>query len=209
MATTMTNNINKVIEKSRVKYNEVLQSPYVGMSIKVDGYETKGQLEENTRRTNVKEENTYTVTASLETPVHKGSLVEIQRDYENPDDILRGLVISRPNKTPVDWYFYVLAFKANAKRVRSKPIYARNGDKIGDEPDIVDEIPCFVQRVGQRERMVDAGIDSDSVNSITTTNNWDIKKDDILYIGSDKYKVTDINELETDMFTGYMTYYRE
>lgn len=209
MATTMTNNINKVIEKSRVKYNEVLQSPYVGMSIKVDGYETKGQLEENTRRTNVKEENTYTVTASLETPVHKGSLVEIQRDYENPDDILRGLVISRPNKTPVDWYFYVLAFNVNAKRVRSKPIYARNGDKIGDESDIVDEIPCFVQRVGQRERMVDAGIDSDSVNSITTTNNWDIKKDDILYIGSDKYKVTDINELETDMFTGYMTYYRE
>lgn len=209
MATTMTNNINKVIEKSRVKYNEVLQSPYVGMSIKVDGYETKGQLEENTRRTNVKEENTYTVTASLETPVHKGSLVEIQRDYENPDDILRGLVISRPNKTPVDWYFYVLAFNVNAKRVRSKPIYARNGDKIGDEPDIVDEIPCFVQRVGQRERMVDAGIDSDSVNSITTTNNWDIKKDDILYIGSDKYKVTDINELETDIFTGYMTYYRE
>lgn len=209
MAATMTNNINKVIEKSRVKYNEVLQSKYVGMSIKVDGVETKGQLEENTRRTNIKEENTYTITASLETPVHKGSLVEVRRDYENPDDVLKGLVISRPNKTPVDWYFYVLAFNVNVKRVRSKPIYARNGDRIGDEPDIIDEIPCFVQRVGQRERMVDAGIDSDSVNSITTTNDWDIKKDDILYIGNDKYKVTDINELETDMFSGYMTYYRE
>ena len=37
----------------------------------------------------------------------------------------------------------------------------------------------------------------------------DIKKGDILYIGEDSYKITDIEELEKDIFSAYMTYYRE
>ena len=33
--------------------------------------------------------------------------------------------------------------------------------------------------------------------------------DDILYIGPDRYKITDLEELDNDMISGYMTYYRD
>ena len=37
----------------------------------------------------------------------------------------------------------------------------------------------------------------------------DIKVNDILHIGSERYKVTDFRELDKDIFQGYITYYRE
>lgn len=208
MASSKAKVIDKVVEQARVQYEALLESQYVSSKMRIDGVETRGQIEENTRKTTTKEEQTRTATCMLDVKVHRGSYIEIQSDINDVDYSQKGIVLTIPQRTPVDYYFTALIFNTTATRHRSQLIYDEDGYVIEDNPLIVDEINCFVQRIGVRERMVDAGIDRDSVNEIITTKGWDIKKDDILYIGSDSYKITDIKELDEDIFYGYMTYYR-
>ena len=47
MANTTVSNIDRVIARARVKYDEVMQSEYVAKNMIIDGYVTKGQVEEN------------------------------------------------------------------------------------------------------------------------------------------------------------------
>ena len=209
MANSMVKNINKVVNQARSKYNDLMESEYIGKDMLVDGVATKGQMEENERATTLKQESTRRMTCLLNCTVHRGSHIQIRNDIESEGYDLEGVVLSNPSLTPVDWFFSVLLFNTTVTRHRRQLIYAPNGDIIGDNPLVVDEIPCFVQRIGMRERQVDAGIDRDSVNEIITTKEWDIKKNDILYIGNDRYKVTDIDEIDKDILSAYMTYYRE
>ena len=209
MANSMVKNINKVVNQARSKYNDLMESEYIGKDMLVDGVPTKGQMEENERATTLKQERTRRMTCLLNCTVHRGSHIQIRNDIETDGYDLEGVVLSDPSLTPVDWFFSVLLFNTTVTRHRRQLIYAPNGDIIGDDPLVIDEIPCFVQRIGMRERQVDAGIDRDSVNEIITTNEWDIKKNDILYVGNDRYKVTDIDEIDKDIFSAYMTYYRE
>lgn len=205
---SMVNSINKVVEKARIKYEDLMQSQYVSKEIRIDGVISKGQLEDSSRYTDDKSQRLKKMTCMLDVPVKRGSFVEIK---QNPDDTtytLLGVVYDEPNITPVDYYFTALLFNTVATRHRSQLIYDEDGYVVSDNPLIEDKINCFVQRIGVRERQVDAGIDRDSVNELITTKNWDLKKNDILYIGSDSYKITDVKELDEDLFYGYMTYYR-
>lgn len=205
---SMVTSINKVVEKAREKYEDLMQSKYVGKDILIDGIPSKGQLEDSSRYIDDKSQQLKKMTCSLDVPVKRGSLVEIKQESDDDAHNLRGVVYNEPTVTPVDYYFTTLLFNTVATRYRSQLAYDEDGYVIGDSPLIIDEIPCFVQRIGVRERTVDAGIDRDSVNEIITTKNWDLEKDDILYIGSDSYKITDIKELDEDLFYGYMSYYR-
>ncbi|WP_133965102.1 hypothetical protein [Eubacterium limosum] len=209
MASSTINVIDKVVKQARGMYDGYMESHYVSVDVRIDGIKTKGQCKDNERTTNIKEEHTKMVTCMLDVPVHRGSLVEMQADDLDTEYTRKGIVISVPNKTPVDFYFYTLLFNTTAKRHRSQLTYNQDGDLVGNNPIVIDNIDCFVQRVGMRERQIDAGIDRNSVNQIITTNNWDIKKDDLLFIGSDRYKITDIEELDKEIFSAYMTYYRE
>lgn len=205
---SMVNSIDKVVEKAREKYEDLMQSKYVGKDIKVDGVPSKGQMEDSSRYTDDKSQRLKKMTCSLDVKVKRGSFIEIKQEADNDTYNLLGVVYDEPNITPVDYYFTTLLFNTVATRHRSQLTYDEDGYVIGDSPLIEDKIDCFVQRIGVRERQVDAGIDRDSVNEIITTKNWDLKKNDILYIGSDSYKITDIKELDEDLFYGYMTYYR-
>ncbi len=209
MANSTINVIDKVVKQARGMYDGYMESHYVSVDVRIDGIQTKGQCKDNERTTNIKEEHTKMVTCMLDVPVHRGSLVEMQADDLDTEYTRKGIVISVPNKTPVDFYFYTLLFNTTAERHRSQLTYNQDGDLVGNNPIVIDNIDCFVQRVGMRERQIDAGIDRNSVNQIITTNNWDIKKDDLLFIGSDRYKITDIEELDKEIFSAYMTYYRE
>lgn len=204
-----TKNIDKVIQRAREKYSEVMASEHIGVDIKINGVVSKGQVEDNQRRTSLKEQQTKTMTCMLDTPVKRGYLIEMKADLDDEDYSIKGIVASIPTRTPVDWYFYALMFNTTVERRRNKIIYEPNGDIREVVPEVVDTIPAFVQRVGMRERQIDMGIDRDSVNQIITTTDCNIKKNDILYIGTDSYKITDIEELEKDIFSAFMTYYRE
>lgn len=204
MATT----ISKVVSKTIEKYNSLMESEHVGKKMIIDGQNTLGQIQDNYRQTTTKEFNTKTCTCLLNTKVIRGSYIEILPNDED-GQLLKGIVNSLPNKTPVDWYFSVLLFNTTVERHRNQLEYDENGDVINNNPLIIDKIPSFVQRVGMRERQVDVGIDRDSVNEIITTKNWDLQKNDILYVGSDRYKITDVEELDEEIFHAYMTYYRE
>lgn len=205
---SMVNSINKVVEKAREKYEDLMQSKYVGKDIRVDGVPSKGQMEDSSRYTDDKSQRLKKMTCSLDVKVKRGSFIEIKQEADDKDYALLGVVFDEPNITPVDYYFTALLFNTVATRHRSQLTYDEDGYVIEDNPLIEDKIDCFVQRIGVRERQVDAGIDRDSVNEIITTKKWDLKKNDILYIGSDCYKITDIKELDEDLFYGYMTYYR-
>lgn len=201
--------IEKVIAQARTRYNDLMQSEYISFNLKIDGISTKGQCQDNKRQTNIKEENTKQMTCTLDVPVKRGSLVEMISDPKLLTYDLKGIVISTPTETPVDYFFSTLLFNTVVTRKRNQFLYNDDGDVIDNSPFVDEKIDAFVQRVGMRERQIDAGIDRNSVNQIITTNEWDIKKDDILYIADDKYKITDLEELENDMISGFMTYYRE
>lgn len=207
MANNKASVIDNVVTQARKQYEELMQSNYVSTQMKIDGKETRGQLEEAARKSTTKEEYTRTCTCMLDVEAKRGSYIEIKPIGED-EYSLQGLILTIPSRTPVDYYFTVLLYNTTAKRYRSKPIYSPEGYIIDDDPLIEDEIPCFVQRIGMRERQINAGIDSSSVNEIYTTKNWDIQLNDILYIGSDTYIITDIKELDKELFYGTMTYYR-
>jgi hypothetical protein len=200
--------IDSVVRQARTQYEQLLQSNYVSSEMRIDGQVTRGQLEENKHKTNEKEEYTRTCTCMLDVTINRGSSIEIKKDENDDDFSLKGIVLTIPNRTPVDYYFTSLLYNTEVKRYRQQLVYSEDGYIIGDNPLIEDSIPCFVQRIGMRERQVNVGIDRNSVNEIITLKKWDIQKDDILHIGSDKYIVTDIKELDKDIFYGYMTYYR-
>ena len=201
--------IDRVVEQAREQYELLLESQYVSNRMRIDGYETRGQMEDNQRMVTTEEKSTKTATCLLDVPCKRGSFVEIQKAPDDEEYSLKGIIMTEPNRTPVDYYFNVLLFNTTAVRQRQQLEYDEDGYIVADSPLIQDEILCFVNRVGMRERQLDAGIDRDSVNEVITTNDHDIKIDDLLIIGHDKYKVTDIKELDKDIFHGYITYYRE
>ena len=203
------NVIDKVIGQARVRYAELMQSEYISVGLKIDGIITRGQTQDNERMTNTKEENTKQMTCMLDVPVKRGSYVEIKDIESDTEYSKKGIVISVPIKTPVDYLFSTLLFNTSVELRRDQILYSDDGDIVDNAPYIIENIDCFVQRVGMRERQIDAGIDRNSVNQIITVKKWDIRKDDILYIGPDRYKITDLEELDNDMISGYMTYYRD
>lgn len=208
MPSSMVKNIDKVIARARDKYDDVMQSQYVAKNMIVDGYKTKGQVEENKYKSTSKEEYSRKCTCMLNVPsVHRGSSIEIEDTVGGQWQ--KGLISTTPMWTPVDIYFNVLLFNTTATRYRRNNIYSEDGYVIGDNPLIEDKIPCFVQRIGTRQRQIDVGIDRNAVNEIIASIEWDIKVDDIIHIGSERYKVTDRRELDTEIFQGYITYYRE
>lgn len=198
--------IDRVVNSAQDKYNEIMESEHVSRNIEIDGVKTRGQMEEQKKRTTTKDEYTRTVTCMLGVDVKRGSLIGIE-DHNKKWDY--GVVVSIPQKTPVDYLFTCLLFNTSAKRYRKQLVYSDDGYVVGDNPLIVDEIPCFVQRIGMRQRQVDVGIDSNAVNEIITSKKWDIQKGDILHIGSERYKITDLRELDKEVCQGYMTFYRE
>lgn len=209
MPGNITKTIGNVVKQARQKYEELMISPYISVGIKIDGVPTRGQTQNSDSVYSVQDKNSKLVTCMLNINVERGSLVEMQEDENDTEYINKGVVTSIPQTTPVDHYFTVLFFNAVASRRRRQYEYDDNGDVIVDNPDLIDKIPCYVERVGLRERQIDAGIDRNSVNRIMAHKGWDIQKGDILTIGTDSYRITDIEELEKDYLSAYMTYYRE
>lgn len=200
--------IDEVVALAAENYADVMESPYVGTSIRIDGYETKGQVQDKERMTNTKEENTKTMTCMLNVEVHRGSLVEIKTHTDGEYDV-KGIVMTIPNKTAVDYYFTALIFNNEVIRERSKPQYDDYGDIIGYQNVSSDSIPCFLQRISASQRKFDAGIERESVNELITLKSEDIKIDDILKVRTNRYKVIDIEELDQDILVCYMTYFRD
>lgn len=198
--------IDRVVNSAQDKYREIMLSEHVSRNMTIDGVNTRGQMEEQKKRTTTEDEYTRTITCMLDVDVRRGSLIGIE-DHNGEWDY--GIVTSIPQKTPVDYLFICLLFNTKAKRYRKHFVYSDDGYVVGDNPLIEDEIPCFVQRIGMRQRQVDVGIDSNAVNEIITSKKWDIQKGDILHIGTERYKVTDLRELDKDICQGYMTFYRE
>lgn len=207
-SSTIVRTIDKVVEQSRGLYSEYIQSDYIAVDVRVDGVLTRGQCKDRSNSYTIKEENTKMMTCELSVPVHRGSYIEMRNGKNDDGFSLTGIVISVPNETPVDFYFSTLFFNTVVNRERKQELYDDDGNIIGDSPIVVDDIDCFVQRVGMRERQVDAGIDRNSVNQLITVKKWDLKIDDLLYVGSDRYIITDIEELDKDILSVYMTYYR-
>jgi len=207
-SSSIVNTIDKVVEQARSRYLEYIQSDYIAVDIRVDGKLTRGQCKDKSNSYTIKEENTKMMTCELTIPVHRGSYIEMQNGKDDDTFSLTGIVMTVPNETPVDYYFSTLFFNTIVERRRKQELYDEDGNVVGDSPIVVDNIDCFVQRVGMRERQVDAGIDRNSVNQLITVKKWDIKIDDLLYVGSDRYIVTDIEELDKDVLSVYMTYYR-
>lgn len=204
---SLVNSIDRVVESAREKYDSIMESNYVARDMIIDGVPTRGQTEEQKKRTTTEDEYTYTVTCQLGSQVKRGSEIKIKS--QDGDTWQVGMVTSVPQRTPVDYLFYVLIFNTEMKRYRTQYQYSEDGYVVGNSPLIIDDIPCFVQRVGMRQRQVDVGIDSNAVNEFRTLYKWDIQKGDILEVGSERYKVTDLKELDKDICQGYMTYYRE
>jgi hypothetical protein len=207
-SSSIVNTINKVVEQAQGRYNDYIESEYIASDVMIDGVATRGQVKDQTNSYTLKEENTKMMTCGLNINVHRGSYIQMKEKTTDTEYKVTGIVTTIPNKTPVDWYFYALLFNTTVIRYREDTQYNTDGDVVSDNPIIIDNIDCFVQRVGMRERTVDAGIDRNSVNQLITTKKWDIQIDDILHIGKDKYIVTDIEELDNDLLSLYMTYYR-
>lgn len=201
--------IDNVVLQAQERYKEYIKSKYIAVNLKIDGKKTRGQCKDSTKSRTIKEENTKMMTCMLDCPVHRGSLVEMQANREDKDYSVIGIVISVPNQTPVDYYYQTLFFNTRVDRYRRETVYDDDGDVVSDKPIIVKDIPCFVERIGMRERQIDAGIDRNSVNELITTKDVDLDIDDVLFIGNDHYIITDIEELDRDILTAYMTYYRE
>jgi hypothetical protein len=201
--------IDKVIEQARVRYDDLMQSEYISVGLRVDNQETRGQVQDSEYVRSTKQENTKQMTCMLGIKVKRGSYVEMMDNTDDTEYSIKGIVISDPIETPVDYLFSTLLYNTTVELRRSQITYNDDGDIINNSPYIIKDIGCFVQRIGMRERQIDAGIDRNSVNQIITTRDWDIQKEDILYIGSDRYKITDIEELDNDLLSGYMTYYRD
>ncbi|MCK9191167.1 MAG: hypothetical protein M0P10_06465 [Sphaerochaetaceae bacterium] len=205
---SIVNTINRVVEQAQEKYNIYIKSDYIAANIKIDGVATRGQYKDSNYETTTKEEYTKMMTCMLDVKVKRGSTVEMQANRQDDKLSMKGIVITIPIETPVDHVFNTLFYNTVVQRKREAPMYSDDGDVISNSPIIVDDIECFVQRVGMRERQIDAGIDRNSVNQLITSKNWDIQIDDLLYVGDDKYKVTDIEELDDEVLSLYMTYYR-
>lgn len=206
-STSIVSTINKVVSQAQERYSEYIESDFIATDIKIDGVPTRGQVKDKSSAWTLKEENTKMMTCELDINVQRGSYVEM-KNRSDDDYSLKGIVTTIPSKTPVDYYFYTLFFNTVVNRVRNEKIFDEDGNIVDNNPVIIDNIDCFVQRIGMRERSVDAGIDRNSVNQLITIKKWDIKVDDILTVGSDRYIVTDIEELDSDMLNVYMTYYR-
>lgn len=204
-----TKTIANVVKQARLKYEELMESEYISVRVRIDGKETRGQAKDNESIYNLQDKNSKLMTCTLDIDVNRGSYVEMQEDSYDEEYKNKGIVTSLPNKTPVDNYFTVLFFNTTITRHRKMPVYNMEGDVIEDNPLITDTIDAYVERVSTTERRYDAGIEKNSVNKIITLKKWDIQKNDLLYIGTNCYRVTDIEELEEDYFSAYMTYYRE
>lgn len=205
---SIVNTIDKVISQSQDLYADYIKSDYIASDMFVDGVKTRGQIKDKSNAYTLREENTKMMTCELTIPVQRGSYIQLKKDRNDDDYLMKGIVTTYPVQTPVDFYFYTLFFNTVVTRIRNEEIYDEDGNVVSKNPVLTDTIDCFVQRIGMRERQVDAGIDSNSVNQLITIKKWDLKIDDILYIGPDRYIITDLYELDKDMLDARMTYYR-
>lgn len=201
--------IGNVVKQARIKYEELMQSDYIAIETRIDGVHSRGQSKEADSIYSTQDKNSKLMTCLLDIDVHRGSLVEMKSDENDEDFSVKGIVTSIPNTTPVDKYFTVLFFNTEIIRKRKGYQYNSDGDVVSDDAEYIENIPCYIERVGMRERQVNVGIERNSVNKLITHKSWDIKKDDVLYVGDNSYRITDIEELEEDMLTAYMTFYRE
>ena len=201
--------IGNVVKQARIKYEELMQSDYIAIETRIDGVHSRGQSKEADSIYSTQDKNSKLMTCLLDIDVHRGSLVEMKSDENDEDFSVKGIVTSIPNTTPVDKYFTVLFFNTEITRKRKGYQYNSDGDVVSDDAEYIENIPCYIERVGMRERQVNVGIERNSVNKLIAHKSWDIKKDDVLYVGDNSYRITDIEELEEDMLTAYMTFYRE
>lgn len=201
--------IGNVVEQARKKYEELMQSDYIAIETKIDGVLSRGQSKEADSIYSTQDKNSKLMTCLLDIDVHRGSLIEIKTDEYDENFSTKGIVTSIPNTTPVDKYFTVLFFNTEITRKRKRYQYNPDGDVVSDNAEYIEHIPCYIERVGVRERQVNVGIERNSVNKLIAHKSWDVKKDDVLYVGDNAYRITDIEELEKDMLTAYMTFYRE
>lgn len=201
--------IDNVIQQAREKYEELMGSEHIAIEIKIDGILSRGQSKEAESIYSTQDKNSKLMTCMLDIKVQRGSLIEIKSDETDENFSTKGIVTSIPIITPVDKYFTVLFFNTTITRKRKNYQYNLDGDVISDDAELVENIPCYIERIGTRERQVNAGIERNSVNQLIAHKDWDIEKNDILYVGDNSYRVTDIEELEEDMTKAYMTFYRE
>lgn len=204
-----TKTIANVVRQARIKYEELMESEYISVKVRIDGKETRGQAKDNDSVYSTQDKSSKLMTCTLDIDVNRGSYVEMQEDSYDEEYKNKGIVTSLPNRTPVDYYFTVLFFNTTVRRHRKMPVYDEYGDVVSDNPLVIDTIDAYVERVSTVERRYDAGIEKNSVNKIITLKKWDIQKNDLLYIGTNCYRITDVEELEDDFFSAYMTYYRE
>ena len=200
--------IDKVVEQAHALYSNYIISDYIAVDVMVDGVKTRGQCKDQTNAWTLKEECTKEMTCELGIPVHRGSYIQMKKTRDDTDYTMSGIALTTPTETPVDFLYNTLFFNTVVKRYRKDELFDTDGNVIGDNPMKIDKIDCFVQRVGMRERQIDAGIDRNSVNQLITIRTWDIKINDLLYVGNNRYIVTDIEELDEEILSLYMTYYR-
>lgn len=201
--------IGNVVKQARSKYEELMQSDYIAIETRIDGVLSRGQSKEADSIYSTQDKNSKLMTCLLDIDVHRGSFVEMKSDETDNNFSIKGIVTSIPNTTPVDKYFTVLFFNAEIARKRKRYQYNADGDVVSDDSDITENIPCYIERVGMRERQVNVGIERNSVNKLIAHKSCDVVKDDVLYVGDNSYRITDIEELEEDMLVAYMTFYRE
>lgn len=200
--------LSKSLARASKIYEEVIQTPEIAFDVRIDGILTRGQVKDNERLSTSKEQYTKTLTCLKNINVKRGSFVEIQATLDDDELKQKGVVVTTPNETPIDKYFTILLFNTEVTRYRQKNKYNEVGDIIDKSIEKQDTIPCFVQKISRSERMLDSGIERDSVNELTTLKSWDIQINDILEIGEQKYKVNDFNEVDNDVCICYMTFYR-
>ena len=88
-----TKTIANVVKQARLKYEELMESEYISVRVRIDGKETRGQAKDNESIYNLQDKNSKLMTCTLDIDVNRGSYVEMQEDsydeeYKNKGDKL-------------------------------------------------------------------------------------------------------------------------
>ena len=107
MPSSIVSSIDRVVSSAIDKYNDILQSEHVSKNIIIDGKESRGQVEEKKKQITTEDEYTRTCTCMLDTPVKRGSFIQIENNDKTGYDL--GIVKSVPNRTP--FYYLILLLR--------------------------------------------------------------------------------------------------
>ena len=80
MPSSIVSSIDRVVSSAIDKYNDILQSEHVSKNIIIDGKESRGQVEEKKKQITTEDEYTRTCTCMLDTPVKRGSFIQIENN---------------------------------------------------------------------------------------------------------------------------------